>query len=258
MNIIQFGAGRWGANHYRILTNLGHHVTQWDIESQWWKILEQSINTDAVIITTTSENHWPIAQMCLDMSIPVFVEKPILLKRTQLEELRKRFNRPYLMAGHQLLFMPEVGAIKGQCQYMTSMRNGAIPRSEGSLFSLMVHDVALAHYVTGEESFECIWAEGNKHEIMASLESRNGKVIELYAVSISNVRLRHTTFITNKGELVRITPDNWARPDLLDQELRMFIGYIKHEYPIEFNGVKCAYNVMSTVFKIMDKLDEKK
>ena len=258
LRLLQFGNGKGGANHKRILKELGHEVKTYDIEDKYWEILNtHRDNFDGVIITTSSVNHWPIAKMCMDLDIPVFVEKPILLKKSQLEELKVLAPKKLIMAGHQLVFMPEVAKLKGVVGFMDSTRAGAIPRTEGSLFSLMVHDIAVAFYVTGADKFICTWAEGNRHEIKASLKGNNGTFVELYAISVSKVRLRHTTFVTS-GNVIKMHPDNWGRVDILSLEMEFFCGCIEQKHPIEFNGADDAIKVMSTVFAIQDKLEKGK
>ena len=258
LKLLQFGDGRWGSNHKRILNGFGHDIKTFDIDKDYWRVLQaHSDQVDGVLVTTSSVNHWPIGKMCMEMNIPVFIEKPILLKKFQLEELKGFADKKIMMAGHQLVFMPEVASLKGRVAYMNSTRSGAIPRSEGSLFSLMVHDVALAHYVTGVEKFTCSWAEGNKHEIKATLKGPNGVFVDLYAVSISKVRLRHTTFVTS-GNIVQMTPDNWSRIDILSLEMKFFCGCIEQKKPILINGVDDAIKVMTTIFTIQDKLESSK
>ena len=259
LKILQLGDGRWAQNHKRILKGMGHEVKTLDVECKWWDELKKAKkqHCDAVIVTTTTVNHWPIGKMCMEMGIPVFIEKPILLKRTQLEELKKLAPKNLMMAGHQLVFMPEVYKLKDKVKYMNSERSGAIPRSEGSLFSLMVHDIAVAHYVTGLDEFKCIWAEGNRHEIKATLRGKNGVYVDLHAVSVSKVRLRHTTFIT-ENSIKHMNPDNWGRLDILTLELTAFCGYVEQKKPITFNGADQAIKVMQTVFTIEDELNSKK
>ena len=237
---------------------MGHTLSVYDIESKYWntrEIINQTV--DAVIITASSVNHWPITEYCLDLDIPVYCEKPLLLKEEQLHELKIREQKKILMVGHQLLFVPEVVMLKSRVNFMSSIRSGSIPRTEGALFSLMVHDIAVAHYVTGKPQFECIWAEGNRHELKVTL--RNELVIvDLYAKSISDVRLRHTTMIDNETfQPVHLSPDNWKRPDLLEKALTAFTAYVQRGHDIGVNGTTDAINVMETVFKIQSKLNEK-
>lgn len=267
MNILQFGRGKWGTNHNRILTEMGHQVSWIDIEWGWdfvGVIREHRGRNacDAVIITTSSVNHWPIAVYCLECNIPVFCEKPVLLKASQLENLKRvdDSNRIF-MAGHQLVFMEDIDwwnrLHTGEIVYMNSMRNGGIPRDEGALFSLMVHDIAMAHHFMNVESFDCIDVDGNKHEIRASLVSGN-KQVELYAISVSKVRMRHTTFVKESGEKLSVIPDNWNRMDLLKIELTHFLNHVEVRIPSDINGMRDTINVMETVMKIQAKLEEKK
>jgi predicted dehydrogenase len=269
MNILQFGFGKWGQNHRRILTELGHQVHSIDIEegAQFAPILENiGVNKfyDAVIITTSSVNHFPISMRCIELGIPVFCEKPVLLKESQLECLERAatvYPRAIYMSGHQLVFMEDISrwllSSPGNVIYMNSMRNGGIPRDEGALFSLMVHDIALAHFATGCDSFDCIDVDGNKHEIRAILVNGNVQV-DLYAISVSKVRFRHTTFFKANGEKLCVVPDNWNRMDLLKIELERFLYCVERGITSGTNGLIETVRIMKTVFKIQNQLDQKK
>jgi len=269
MNILQFGDGKWGQNHKRILGELGHKVTTLDIDLGWDFVKEYRIENakrpvDAVLITTSSVNHFPILSYMIQHGIPVFCEKPVLLQEWQLGQLKyftKVFGDSIFMSGHQLVFMDEIGkfllSTSGDVVYMNSMRAGGIPREEGALLSLMVHDIALAHYTLNEKNFECVHAEGNKHELRATLVSGN-KQVDLYAVSVSKVRFRDTVFIKSNGEKLAVRPDNWNRPNLLKEELEMFIRCVDQKIPCRVNGFKDTIQIMETVFKIQKQLDATK
>jgi predicted dehydrogenase len=265
MNILQFGDGRFGQNHKRILKDLGHEVTTVDIEEGGlYDMPIHNYEPDAVIITTSSVNHFPIAKACLVRNIPVFCEKPVLLKETQLQTLRGLYRENsdlIYMAGHQLVFMEEIELWNrqygGYVVYMNSMRNGAIPREEGALFSLMVHDIALAFHVRNVPELNCIDVEGNKHELRATLAYEDYQV-ELYAVSVSKVRMRHTSFIKTTGEKLSICPDNWNRPNLLRDELIYFCKHVEKGIPCSVNGIPQVVKIMETAFKIQKLMEEKK
>jgi len=216
------------------------------------------------VVTTSSVNHWPITDSCLFFGIPVFCEKPVLLKESQLETLKDiHKDHPDLiyMAGHQLVFMEEITrwnlSTSGQVIYMNSMRNGAIPREEGALFSLMVHDIALAFAVRNVPELTCLDMEGNKHELRATLIYDDFRC-DFHAVSVSKVRMRHTTFIKNTGEKLSIIPDNWERPDLLRLELEHFCKHVEKRIPCGVNGIPQVIKIMETVFKIQKLMEEKK
>lgn len=265
MNILQFGDGRFGQNHKRILKDLGHEVTTIDIEEGCVADIPiHQYKPDAVVITTSSVNHWPIADSCLFFGIPVFCEKPVLLKENQLQTLKyiyKEHPDRIYMAGHQLVFMEEIELWNlqygGYVVYVNSMRNGAIPREEGALFSLMVHDIALAFHVRNVPELACLDVEGNKHELRATLAYEDYQV-ELYAVSVSKVRMRHTSFIKSTGEKLSICPDNWNRPNLLRDELIYFCKHVEKGVPCSVNGIPQVVKIMETVFKIQKLMEEKK
>jgi len=256
MNILQFGNGQWGKNHQRILQGMGHDLKVYDIDFSNKYIMDiLCMNTEAVIITASSVNHWPIALEALYHNLPVFIEKPVLLKKGQLFQLIRHIKKNMVMAGHQLTFHPDLPLNDEKVKYINSMRSGAIPRTEGALFSLMVHDIAVAFHVTGAENMEVISAEGNKHELKVSLKTSTEAIIDLYARSISSVRIRSTQIITAERQ-INITADNWNRMDLLQMELESFLSDVQNKRPIRQNNATDIIKIMETIFKIQDQLDE--
>lgn len=254
MRLLQFGEGRWGANHTFILRGFGHTVEVYDVDCNWWNLLEcMQDQVDAVIVTTSSESHWPISKRSMELGIPVFVEKPALLKRSQLEELKKVESQKLMMVGHQYLFQPELAHLKGTCVYMNSLRSGSVCRREGVLFNLMVHDIAIALYVMNIEWLEVVKAEGDNHELKVTL-SHNGKIVDLYAVENPKIKLKHITMLNKELEIVQITPKDWTRTNLLEMELNAFSAYVSKSFPIRYNGTTQAIKVMETVLKIEESL----
>lgn len=250
MNIIQFGIGKWGKNHGRILKDLCE-LEQYDIEYDYKEIIDYS-KPDGVIITTDSVNHYPISEYCIINNIPVYVEKPVLLKKNQLAKL-KNFakDNPIYMSGHQVNFFP--GLPDSRVTYMSSKRVGAIPRSEGSLFSLMVHDIAMAHYLFDTE-FEVLYARGDNHRLDIHLITDDNRIIEMFCSSIDTIKLRSTNFVTDKG-IISISPDNWGRFDILETSLKHFLEAIKNKQQTTINNIHFTIKVMETVFKIQNYLN---
>ncbi len=253
MKLLQFGLGRWGQHHKRILEDLGNMVETHDIEDKYWNILDcEHDQVDAVIVTTSSENHWPIAQYAMDLGLPVFVEKPVLLKRSQLDELRKREDKKLLMVGHQRLFLPRIASLKGICHQMISTINSRNPRTEGVLFTLMVQDIAIAHYVCGVDWFECTRAEGGLNSLSVELVHNHIRV-ELLATFNSDGM--DCQYFHDSNGITSIY--HYHNQDLLKIELEAFCAYVSKGFPIKFNGTTSAIQVMESCFKIQDKLGEK-
>lgn len=254
MIILQFGDGAWGQNHKRILRSLGHKVVPRDIDCDPdTEFL--SIAPDAVVITASSVNHFPLARMALQYKMPVFCEKPICLSRLQLEAYRHLVSpTTTFMAGHQLTFMKEIEENHCTTRFMFSERTGAIPRDEGAVLSLAVHDIAVAHYLTGLDSF-VVSATGNKHNAKILLSREGEPRAEILVQSFANIRLRHMTIIPERGPITTIQPDNWNRSDLLELELREFCAAAMEGREPKKNSMRAALAVMNTVFSAQEAID---
>jgi predicted dehydrogenase len=254
--ILQFGDGKWGKKHTKILKELGKEVVVVDIESNYKNVIDET-KCDCVIITTSSVNHFPILLECLIRKIPVFCEKPVCLKRGQLEILRiyNNSNDVIFMSGHQLCFDETViQAVEHGVWYINSQRTGAVPRDEGAIFSLAVHDIAIAQYVMAAKDFEVTYVSGNMHNAKIILASEQ-RCVEILVQSFANVRLRHMALIGSDGWCARIEPDNWNRSDLLKKELKYFLDCVYYFKKVpERNNLYKTIIVMETVFKIMEAL----
>lgn len=258
--IIQFGDGKWGAKHQKVLQEYEEDYQIFDIDDDYKETLKWYIDKEPpemVLITTSSVNHFPILSYCLENEIPVFCEKPVCLKEQQLNWLKGFLNikSPMFMAGHQLCFDPRFQKLKCDgVNYINCQRTGAIPRDEGAVFSLAVHDIAVAQYVMDVESFQIKDISGNLHNAKIVLNSRD-KIVEILVQSFANIKLRHMTLISDKG-IMNISTDNWNRIDLLSAELHYFLNCVRGKVVPDINSLRRTIIVMETVFKINDAIKE--
>tara|TARA_B100002052_G_scaffold281543_1_gene290674 strand:- start:179 stop:1138 length:960 start_codon:yes stop_codon:yes gene_type:complete len=185
--ICVIGAGEWGKNHIKTLSQLG--VLKGVVESNK-NILElltveypnvlfyENLNLalkedfDGFTIATPAETHFEIAKKVIISGKHLLIEKPMTLSVDDAEELvslAKAFDVS-LMVGHVLLFHPAVIKIKeiisegaiGELQYLYSNRLnlGKIRTEENVFWSLAPHDIAIFQYLT--DSFPVnIKAKGN-------------------------------------------------------------------------------------------------
>jgi len=173
--ICVIGAGYWGKNHIKTLSQLG--VLKGVVESNR-NILEsltieypnilffENINSalkedfDGFTIATPAETHFKIAKKVINSGKHVLIEKPMTLSVDDAEELvslAKTFD-VNLMVGHVLLFHPAVIKIKeiiaegaiGELQYLYSNRLnlGKVRTEENVFWSLAPHDIAIFQYLT--------------------------------------------------------------------------------------------------------------
>jgi len=254
--IIQFGDGKWGGKHQAVLNKIGEEYSTFDIEIDHKAVLDRLFdNVEMVLITTSSVNHFPILFSCLDRKIPVFCEKPVCLKDWQLEELKKVYKSPIFMSGHQLCFDPRFRKLKYDgVSYINSQRTGAIPRDEGAVFSLAVHDIAVAQYVMEAEGFDIKHISGNLHNAKVVLDSA-GRRVEILVQSFANIKLRYMTLISEKG-ITSIFTDNWYRINLLEEQIKYFINCVRADILPDINSLSRTIIVMETVFKINNAIKE--
>ena len=172
------GAGYWGKNLVRNLSDLG--VLSWvcDLDPQRRKQLASSypdVNlTDAldpiwadsevagVTIATPAETHGQLVQKALLAGKDVFVEKPLCLSVDLGQELLALADekRRILMVGHLLWYHPAVLKLKelvdtgmlGRIQYIYANRLnlGKIRREENILWSFAPHDISIILGLLGE------------------------------------------------------------------------------------------------------------
>lgn len=262
MQILQLGRGQWGINHFGILSRLGHKVNYTNDPLVAINEINNRSFYDACVITCSSENHFHLAKLCLEADIPVFCEKPVCTKPEELEVLKsfiapRGSTQPCFMSGHQLVFMPELADIKAKgLRYMNSMRTAAIPRTEGAILSLAVHDISLLLHVAGyygsfHESE--ISASGNHHTSHITIKT-DLVMAEIYVAAFSHIRLRSTSFVTKDNIVTHISPDNWSRLDLLSLQLESFMHSALLEREPQFNNLQQTCAIMELAFRIREAL----
>jgi hypothetical protein len=245
MHFSLFGPGNWGANHMAALSKMGHSFTEYSLHSV---LSPNSLkSTDAAIIATSSVNHFPILHYLFRNfpGLPIYCEKPICLNKEQLEILDNSYPGSVFQGGFQLLFHDDLKPLTGKQLISASFfRSGAIPRTEGAVLSLAVHDISILAYLLSftsfvpEDSLKLAMADGNHHSALLTfrvpVSPRNGKstanpgIADIYVSSISPIRLRHTAITVSdfdfcSTESFFFSPDNWNQPHLLQRALEHFI-----------------------------------
>jgi UDP-2-acetamido-3-amino-2,3-dideoxy-glucuronate N-acetyltransferase len=128
----------------------------------------------AVVIATPAETHFAIAREALLSGKHVFVEKPLVLKEKEGEELITiaRDKNLVLMVGHLLQYHPVFMHLKqlalsgelGRINYIYSHRLnlGKIRREENILWSFAPHDISMILSLAGEDP-ECVMTTGGNY-----------------------------------------------------------------------------------------------
>jgi len=183
------GCGYWGKNLIRNFHDLGalkllcdkdesilkSYKTRYDgIETclALTDVLARK-NIAGVVISTPAETHFNLARESLLVGKHVFVEKPLVLKEAEAEELialAKEKNR-VLMVGHLLQYHPVFVRLKelvlsgglGRINYIYSHRLnlGKIRREENILWSFAPHDISMILSLAGEEPETVLTTGGN-------------------------------------------------------------------------------------------------
>jgi len=177
MKICVIGAGRWGRNHIRTLSNLGNLggivESQTTIlaefgknypEAQLFENLNDAIKNDfdGYVLATPAETHYPLGKQLIESGCHTLIEKPLALNQMEAEKL-VQLSTKYdvnLMVGHVLLFHPAIQKIKelidsekiGKLQYIYSNRLnlGTVRIHENVFWSFAPHDISIFNHFTDD------------------------------------------------------------------------------------------------------------
>jgi UDP-2-acetamido-3-amino-2,3-dideoxy-glucuronate N-acetyltransferase len=175
--ICVIGAGRWGKNHVRTLSDLGclagivdanKDTLAWFTDKypnvKAYENLDQALaqDHDGYTVATPAETHYEIAKKIMLAGKPVLVEKPIALKVSEARELKALSEQQgvALMVGHVMLFHPAIAKMKelisngkiGKLEYLYSNRLnlGTVRTEENILWSFAPHDISIFQYFIGD------------------------------------------------------------------------------------------------------------
>ena len=175
------GAGKWGRNHIRTLSELNclGGIVEKDgsvrekMKSDYpncliFSDLNESFkfNFDGYVVSTPPLTHYEIAKKIILKGNHILVEKPLTMNlqdAIDLNDLAKN-QKVNLMVGHVLLFHPAFNKVKeliddeilGEIQYIYSNRLnlGKFRNDENVLWSFAPHDIALFNYFFDDVPFE--------------------------------------------------------------------------------------------------------
>ena len=178
--ICVIGAGNWGLNHIRTLSELD--ALNGVVESDSNKLrhiqeafkckthlsLEEALNFeyDGYVIATPASTHFKLGMKVIESKKPLLIEKPLALNSKEADHLVKSAKKMKvnLMVGHLLLFHPAIKKIKemidnnyiGDLQYIYSNRLnlGTIRTEENVFWSFAPHDISIFNFFTNSEPLE--------------------------------------------------------------------------------------------------------
>lgn len=235
MTVGAIGAGKWGANVVRTLDDLGAlaAIAEADtsrldelrakypdarITSEPWDVIGSDV--DAVAIATPAETHFALAKQAIEAGKDVFVEKPITLDVAEAETLAAMAEERgrVLMVGHLLLYQPAIQWIKQALEegligapvgfHQERLNLGRARAVENVLWSIGVHDVAVALYLAGDApewvqaSGQCILQPSIEDDFYLHMRFPGGVQAHVHTSWLWPERQRVLTVIGVDGMLV--------------------------------------------------------
>ena len=223
MKIVQIGAGGWGKNHTRVLSELGVLVAVCDADSQkskeygekysvnYYESLDELLTSeefDGAFVVTPTSTHSEIAKKLLEAKKHVFVEKPMTYKSEDGERLAKlaEKNKVILTCGYIERFNPAVDVVKkivkekkfGELVMLEFHRENRMPlhiKDVGIIYDTSVHDIDTANWLF-DDMPQVVFARAGRikheHEDFASimLGYKNDKVAIISSNWITPKRVR--------------------------------------------------------------------
>jgi predicted dehydrogenase len=161
MRVLLVGLGRWGANHLRVLTQLGAAVWVADVDTtrRQWAIgqgvdrtravadfREALPHVDAVDVVTPADSHRAVAEACLAAGRHCFVEKPLTVSAADGRAVAAaaRAAGRVVQVGHIFRFHPVTATLRDA---LGSGRVGAVRYATGRFagFKRPRTDVGVTH-----------------------------------------------------------------------------------------------------------------
>jgi predicted dehydrogenase len=186
---------------------------------------------DAVSVCVPTSLHMEVTLQAIDRGVSVLVEKPIAATLEEADQIINAAQRAgiALMVGHIERFNPAVTALKqaiaGHHLISLSMtRVGPIPprvSDVGIIVDLAVHDIDLAHYITGAEfdqvvAFTAVPQSGREDTALLLFRMASGVLVQIQANWLTPYKVRRIQAAARE-----ILVD----ADLLSQQVRTFGGY---------------------------------
>ena len=297
MRIGIVGAGTQGKKHAYKLSSLGIEVWVTDIEEKKAKTLSQEVGgkwvesfedfrkgVDGVIIATPATTHYTIARFFLENSIPLLIEKPLVVKREEGEEIIKLARKRAIpvLVGMVERFHPGIKELKKRIKepiFIEIHRVGPFPGRSldiGVVLDLMLHDLDLLWFLLGEKpsSIEAIGAKvftTFEDIVNVRLSFPSGCVSNLTASRVSEERMRKLrifqgreyyslsfpegelkSYKVKEGELEKKTW-KWKEVDPLKEEIIEFVSTVKGEKKSHIS-VENVYPSLDLAFQILEKI----
>lgn len=234
------GCGYWGPNHIRNFVSLKNkgaemlvaadrdegrraHIAELypsvRLETDAATVLTDP-DVDAVVIATPVRTHYELAKQALLAGKHVLVEKPLVTRIEQADELVEiaRREQRVLMVGHTFEYTAAVNRIReyvasgdiGEVQYIRSLRVnlGLFQKDINVLWDLAPHDVSILLYVLQDMPTH-VSATGNAHVtpgvedvVVLTLEFPGARMANIIVSWLDPRKVREMTIVGNRKMLV--------------------------------------------------------
>lgn len=175
---------------------------------------------DAIAVVTEINSHYPLVKAALEAGKHVFVEKPLATTPEQCRELGHLAEKMQktLLVGHTFIYNPAVRELKnialsgalGDIYYMHAQRLnlGRIQTTINSLWSLAVHDVAIALYLFDERpTWVRAWGNdfitpGVADVSFLNIQFPSGRLANIHTSWLDPEKKRQVTLVGSKKMVV--------------------------------------------------------
>lgn len=164
MRVLVIGAGSIGMRHAGNLQAMSHQVVLMDNSEEALKKAGNKITTynlmppersvDCAVICTPASTHAALLEQCLDLNLPVYVEKPLghYSDLSQLVKSNQRYPRPLVQVGYQLRFHEQImkawsmrdSVTSGYLKCYCNMDSWQGESSKGDFLLEMSHEIDIA------------------------------------------------------------------------------------------------------------------
>lgn len=244
------GAGRWGRNFIRTITNLeGVRLTRLAsrnpeskslvgsdcVVSSDWRELVDASDLDGIIIATPPALHGAMASAAVAAGLATLVEKPLVLALAEATTLRDlvRARRGLLMVDHTHIYHPAFGELKKQATKLGRVRtidaeagnHGPYRDDVPVLWDWGPHDVAMCLDLLRELPRE-VRATRVAHERVGNAEAETVRLDLIFAngvearIRISNMIAKTRRFAVHCDDGVLVYDDLAQNKLVLHQEVR--------------------------------------
>jgi len=234
INIAVVGAGAWGKNHIRVLSEIPNVRLKYVCDQDALKLsaLEKAYpqskmvkdltpilldsEVRGVVVASSAVSHYSLTKEILLADKDVLVEKPMALNPKEAEEMLEIANqrKKILMVGHLLIYHSVVDRLKemvisgelGKIYYIYTQRVnlGVIRQDENALLSFAPHDLSVILYLLDEQPVvvsahgESYIQKGIEDVAFLSLRFSDGKMANIHLSWLDPHKLRRITIVGSK------------------------------------------------------------